>query len=166
MPVRVEVTGDGPCLRDDAGGADVAAVNGFLAHLAARAFSPATVRAYAYDLLNFVRFCAERGLSLGSVSPADVFAYLDWQGRPAGRAGGTVVRLAERRGTAPATINRRIAAVRGLFEYLVMTAGRTPLVWPAGTPPRAARPPGAGPAAFGRSAGARRAAAAGVARAG
>jgi len=124
MPVRVEVTGDGPCLRDDAGGADVAAVNGFLAHLAARAFSPATVRAYAYDLLNFVRFCAERGLSLGSVSPADVFAYLDWQGRPAGRAGGTVVRLAERRGTAPATMNRRIAAVRGLFEYLVMTGGR------------------------------------------
>jgi integrase/recombinase XerC len=120
MALRVCATEEGPRLADEADGAGAAAVNRFLGHLAARAFSPATVRAYAFDLLNFLRFCAERGLGLASVRPADVFAYLDWQARTAGRAGGTVVRLAERRGAAPATMNRRIAAVRGLFEYLVM----------------------------------------------
>jgi len=36
--------------------------NGFLAHLDARAFSPATVRAYGYDLVNFARFLIERKL--------------------------------------------------------------------------------------------------------
>ena len=29
--------------------------NAFLAHLESRAFSPATVRAYAFDLVNFAR---------------------------------------------------------------------------------------------------------------
>lgn len=57
-------------------------MNRFLAHLAARAFSPATIRAYAFDLLNFLRFCAGRRLVLAAVSPAEMFAYLEWQARP------------------------------------------------------------------------------------
>ncbi|WP_307568632.1 tyrosine-type recombinase/integrase [Streptosporangium lutulentum] len=98
-------------------------VNQFLAHLGARAFSPATVRAYAYDLLNFLRFLAERLSGLGDVVATDLFDYLAWQQRP-GASTGTVVRLAERRGAAPATMNRRIAAVRGLFEFAVTTGTR------------------------------------------
>ncbi len=39
--------------------------NGYLAHLGSRAFSPATVRAYTFDLLNFARFLAERGPGAG-----------------------------------------------------------------------------------------------------
>jgi site-specific recombinase XerD len=48
-------------------GPDGELVNGFLSHLVARAFSPATVRAYAYDLLNFLRFLTERGAGLRDV---------------------------------------------------------------------------------------------------
>jgi integrase/recombinase XerC len=59
--------------------------NRFLGHLGSRGFSPATVRVYAYDLLNFSRFLAERRLELADVVASDVFAWLDWQAkRPAG----------------------------------------------------------------------------------
>ena len=70
----------------------------------------------AFDLLNFGRFLIERQVALGDIVPTDLFDYLDWQSktRPARR--GNVVRLAERRGPSPATMNRRIAAVRGMFE--------------------------------------------------
>ena len=96
----------------------VGAANRFLAHLGTRGFATATVRAYAYDLLNFGRFCSEHGLELTQIVPADVFAWIDWQLTPPGRSG-TVVRLG-RRGAAPSTINRRTAAVRVLFEHQLM----------------------------------------------
>lgn len=120
---RVVLSGDGH--RVDGFGADGELVNQFLAHLGSRAFSPATVRAYAYDLLNFLRFLAGRGARLADVVPTDLFDYLDWQQRSAGTAGRRVVRLADRRGAAPSTVNRRVAAVRGLFEFAVMTGVRT-----------------------------------------
>jgi len=125
MPLHVCVTNDGPRLSGDGEAADVAAANRFLAHLNARAFSLATVRAYAFDLLNFLRFCAERRLALAGVRPGDLFGYLDWQARLPGGAGGTVVALTGRGRPSPATMNRRIAAVRGLFEHLVMVGDRT-----------------------------------------
>lgn len=105
------------------------AVNAFLAHLGVRAYSCATVRAYAYDLANFATFLTERGLGLEEVVPIDLFDYLDWQQRGGGRKrSGNVVALA-RSGPAPATVNRRISAVRGLFEHQVMcgTVGDNPV---------------------------------------
>lgn len=100
-------------------GGDVELVNRFLSHLGSRAFSPATVRAYAYDLVNFLRFLAERCARLQDVVATDLFDYLAWQQRPSPGTG-KVVRLDARRGVvAPATMNRRIAAVRGLFEFAV-----------------------------------------------
>src|SRR5690349_6410268 len=118
MQQRVISTSDGH--RVEGCGSDGELVNGFLSHLVARAFSPATIRAYAYDLHNFLRFLAERGAGLREVAATDLFDYLDWQQRP--RAGaGKVVRLASPRGAAPATVNRRIAAARGLFEFAVIT---------------------------------------------
>jgi integrase/recombinase XerC len=99
------------------------AANAFLAHLSARAFSPATIRAYAFDLVNFARFLMGQGLGLAAVSPVDVFAWVDWQG---GRQHGgteTVVTLRPRHASA-ATVNRRVAAVRAFFEYLVMAGAR------------------------------------------
>lgn len=122
MGLRVIGDGDEFVVGGEAAGqgVDVAVVNRFLAHLQGRNFARATRRAYAYDVLNFLRFLAERGLTLVEVRPADLFDYLDWQQRPKRASGSTVVRLAERRGSAPATLNRRIAAVRGLFEFMVI----------------------------------------------
>lgn len=118
--VRAVDAGSGHRLVGD--GDVVAAGNRFLDHLVVRGFSPATVRAYAFDLANFAGFLADRSLTLDAVMPTDLFDYLDWQrSGPGGRA---VVEL-RRRGPAPATMNRRIAAVRGLFEQLVMTGARS-----------------------------------------
>jgi site-specific recombinase XerD len=98
--------------------------NAFLGHLRARAFSPATVRAYAFDLLNLARFLTGQGLRLAMVTPVDVFAWVDWQGvrRDDAAGRGRVVPL--RRAAAASTVNRRVAAVRAFFEYLVMTGAR------------------------------------------
>ena len=125
MQLQVIPTDEGHRLRRTDGTtnvADVELVNEFLAHLVARCFSPATVRAYAYDLLNFLRFLVERHAGrcgghgsvrlprLAAAAPATV--------------GARVVRLAERRGAALASMNRRVAAVRGLFEYGVISGLR------------------------------------------
>ena len=48
-----------------------------------RATSAATRRAYAFDLLSFLRFCGETGLCLGSVVSTNVFDYLGWRQSPA-----------------------------------------------------------------------------------
>jgi site-specific recombinase XerD len=92
--------------------------NRFLGQLVVRAFSPATVRAYAFDLVNFDRFLVDSSLELADVAPTDVFGYLEWQSAPR-RVIGKVAALRSTR-PSPATMNRRVAAVRGLFEYLVM----------------------------------------------
>ncbi|MDQ3461870.1 MAG: tyrosine-type recombinase/integrase [Actinomycetota bacterium] len=111
--------------RIEGDGEDVELANRFLAHLATRSFSAATVRAYAFDSLSFLRFCAEHGLRLAEIVPTDIFDYLDWLGRPQVSVGLRVVPFASPRGVAPATANRRIAALRGLFEFAVLTGART-----------------------------------------
>ena len=58
------------------------------------------------------------------VVATDLFDYLDWQQRPVSTAGQPVVRLGTGRGAAPTTMNRRIAAMRGLFEFAMMTGAR------------------------------------------
>lgn len=73
---------------------DVELVNQFLEHLSVRNFAAATRRAYAFDLLSFLRFCSETGLTVGSVVPTDVFDYLGW--RPVSPAGQVVVALRAR----------------------------------------------------------------------
>ncbi len=95
--------------------AGVAEANAFLRHLAGRGFSPATVRAYAFDLLNFARFLGGRDRSVADVGPMDIFEWIDAQGvRRPGRAG-SVVAL-RRPGAAPSSVNRRVAAVRAFFS--------------------------------------------------
>jgi site-specific recombinase XerD len=125
VPMELRVIGDGEefvvggeAIRQRR---DIAVVNRFLAHLRDRNFALATRRAYAYDVLNFLRFLIERGIALVEVRPTDLFDYLDWQSEPKRTRGSNVVRLSARRGAAPATLNRRIAAVRGLFEFAVIT---------------------------------------------
>lgn len=122
MMVRVHLAGGEHRVGGEWDGADAA--NMFLAHLQARAFSPATIRAYAFDVVNLARFLSAQGISLAAVTPPDVFAWVDWQGTRRGGAGrsGKVVPL--RPQTAAATVNRRVAGVRAFFEYLVMTGVR------------------------------------------
>lgn len=122
MDLRV-VRGEG-AHRLDGDGPFTELANRYLAHLVVRGFSPGTVRGYAFDLLNFGRFLAERRATLSDVVPTDLFDYLDWQTQRAPAAEGKVVTLAARRGPAPATMNRRIAAVRGLFEYALIAGVR------------------------------------------
>jgi integrase/recombinase XerC len=71
--------------------------NRYLSHLGSRSFSPATVRGYAFDLLNFGRFLRERGATLADVVPTDLFDWLDWQAKQATKPPGHVVRLSDRR---------------------------------------------------------------------
>lgn len=104
---------------------DVGAANRFLAHLVARAFAAATVRAYAYDVLCFARFCVERDLGLGDVVACDLFDWIAWQSEGGRPRAGNVVAMTPHAGAAPATINRRVAAVRALFEHQVMVGART-----------------------------------------
>ena len=85
-------------------------------------------------MLNFLRFLAARNARLADVVATDLFDYLDWQQHPPGTAGQTVVRLGAARGAMPATMNRRIAAVRGLFEFAVMTGARADNPVPAARP--------------------------------
>jgi integrase/recombinase XerC len=96
MRQHVVLASDG--YRVEGCGADGELVNQFLAHLGSRAFSPATVRAYAYDLLNFLRFLAGRDARLAGVVATDLFDYLDWQQHPVSTAGQPVVRLGAARG--------------------------------------------------------------------
>ena len=103
MGQRVVLASDGH--RVEGCGADGELVNRFLAHLGSRAFSPATVRAYAYDLLNFLRFLAGRNARMADVVAMDLFDYLDWQQRPPSIEGQTVVRLGAARAAMPATMN-------------------------------------------------------------
>lgn len=113
------LAGEGPLLE---------AANRLLGHLEARRYSPATVRAYAFDLLNFNRFLEERDLTLDDVCATDLFDYLDWQSKVHRSRSDKVIPLA-RQGAAPATMNRRVASVRALFEHMVMvgTRGENPV---------------------------------------
>ena len=107
-------------------------------------FSPATVRAYAFDLLNFGRFLGEKKSTVVDGVPTDLFDYLDWQARPKRSREAKVVRLADRRGPAPATMNRRIAAVGVTFEYAVIAGLRDHNPVPAARRSTGLRPKGLG----------------------
>lgn len=121
------------------GGADAArfvVVDEFLAHLVDRNYSPKTVRAYGYDLLNFCRWlAAERigeelgngvtgGGPLGVVDTDVLLRYLRACRDAAvpGRPGPNVVAMSGRRVDryAPSTINRRLAAISSLFGFLAL----------------------------------------------
>ena len=96
--------------------------NDYLGYLADRRYSPASVRAYAFDLLHFVRWLAGEDIGLDAVGTDVLLRYLA-ANRSEQREGqhDNVISLASGRasGFAPATINRRLAAISGLFSVPV-----------------------------------------------
>lgn len=120
------------------------AANAFLGHLEARAFAPATIRAYAHDLLIFARFATERRLALADIVPTDVFDWIAWQ-RPPRSGSGTIVAFRARTGAAPASVNRRVAALRAFFEHQVLAGARASNPVPAPRRGAGLRPKARGP---------------------
>jgi integrase/recombinase XerD len=104
-------------------------VDEYLAHLADRNYSPKTLRAYGYDLLAFCRWLIGEELQLAGVSTEVLLRFLRAcrEAKVPGRPGPNVVRLSGRRMDryAATTINRRLAAISGLFAF---TAMRDPAV--------------------------------------
>ena len=99
-------------------------VNDFLGYLADRGYSPATVRSYAYDLLAFARWLAGEQLALDQVRVDVLLRFLTFCRTAAmpDQPGGNVIPIRSGRaaGYAPATVNRRMAAISGLFSFREM----------------------------------------------
>jgi integrase/recombinase XerD len=99
-------------------------VNEYLSYLSDRNYSPKTVRAYGFDLLAFCRWLRGEGVELAGVTTEVLLRFLRAcrEATIPGRPGPNVVTLSGRRidQYAAATINRRLAAISGLFTFVVM----------------------------------------------
>jgi len=106
------------------GAGDFGDVNDFLGYLADRGYSPGTVRSYAYDLLAFCRWLADEQLTLVQVRTDVLLRFLAFcrSAQLASQPGGNVISIRSGRATgyAPATVNRRMAAISGLFAFREM----------------------------------------------
>jgi site-specific recombinase XerD len=121
--LRVEERGGAWVLSGPAA-AGFALVNDYLDYLADRRYSPRTVRAYAFDLLVFCRWLLAEDVTLGAVRTETLLRYLaHWRTATfRGRPGGNVYSIRDGRNTgyAAATVNRRMAAISGVFEFRAM----------------------------------------------
>ncbi|MGB6580641.1 MAG: tyrosine-type recombinase/integrase, partial [Streptosporangiaceae bacterium] len=125
-----------------AGAADGELINGYLGYLADRGFSAHTVRAYAFDLLAFARWLDGEGIALAGVTTDVMLRFLAWcRAAPLpGRPGGNVYSIRDGRSTgyAAATVNRRMAAISGMFEFRAMRDPDKPSPVPKGAARRQA----------------------------
>lgn len=92
----------------------VGPAEGYLAYLSAIERSPTTVRAYAFSLKLWFEFLAGRDLAWDRVDVDAVAQFVAWLRAPADNVivfdAGSAVR-------SPATVNRHLAAVFGLYDY-------------------------------------------------
>ncbi len=120
VALRLEERGEGWVLVGEVA-ARFGLVNEYLGHLLDRNYSPATVRAYGYDLLGFCRWLTEKDLAPEAVTTNVLLDYLRAcrEATVPGRAGPNVVTMDGQRVDryAATTINRRLAAISGLFTF-------------------------------------------------
>ena len=139
----VVATGDGSepfQLVDVDGGVDVV-VQGFVRHLVACDYSPATVRSYLLSLLRWYRFLAAVGVGWDRAERRDVRDFVLWmrgadneqRRRTSGVAAGSTNPVTGKRalslGYAPATINHALSAVSVFYDYEALL-GAGPVVNP------------------------------------
>ncbi len=121
--LKVVVEGIGWALTGP-GAAEFSLANEYLSYLSDRRYSPRTVRSYAFDLLHFCRWLHADGTALDAVSTDTLLRFLAECRETAlpGQGGANVIELRSGRATgyAPTTVNRRIAAVSGLFTFRAM----------------------------------------------
>jgi site-specific recombinase XerD len=104
--LRVEQRDDGWTVAGQAGDPeDLRLCNDYLGYLADRNYAAGTRRSYAFDLLAFARWLSAHHLRLAAVDTDALLRFL-----ASCREGGL----------APATVNRRLAAVGGLFAFRAM----------------------------------------------
>ena len=105
------------------GAVGLALINDYLGYVADRGYSARTVRAYAFDLLHFARWLAGEGIVVAGVDTDVLLRYLA-ANRSERRDDQPANVIPLGRGTAsgfaPATINRRLAAISGLFAFRSM----------------------------------------------
>src|SRR5437763_6070381 len=90
------------------GSTDYPSIDAFLDARASGDGSRHTLASYRHDLVGFARWFAEHvpaepGFAPGAITPTDVREFRDW-----------LVRTANRK---PATVNRKLAALRAYFAY-------------------------------------------------
>jgi len=99
-------------------------VNDYLGCLVDRRYSPRTVRSYAFDLLHFCRWLFGEDIGLAAVTTDVLLRYLAAcrEAVLPTQHGGNVVDLRSGRavGYAPATVNRRMTSISGLFSFRAM----------------------------------------------
>lgn len=119
---RWSLAGSGP--------AGLELVNDYLGYLADRGYSPRTARAYAFDLLGFCRWLVDERLAVDEVTTDVLLRFLAFcrSASVSGRPGGNVYSIRDGRnaGYAATTINRRLAAISGLFSYRAMRDPQAP----------------------------------------
>jgi site-specific recombinase XerD len=121
--LRVERSGLGWRVVTDASSAGLELFNDYLGYLADRRYSPASVRAYAFDLLHFARWLGNENIRLDEVRTDTLLSYLAacrTARLPGQRDNVIPLRNGRAAGLAPATINRRLAAISGLFTFRCM----------------------------------------------
>lgn len=121
----------------DAGGFGL--VNDFLGYLADRRCSPATVRAYAFDLLVFCRWLIAEKVTLAEVTTDVLLRFLAFcrTALLAGQAENVFsIRDGRNVGYAATTVNRRLAAISGLFAFRSMRDPAAASPVPRGKPAR------------------------------
>ena len=143
IELRVERRDDGWVLAG-ADSDDVRLVNDFLGYLGDRHYAPGTRRGYAFDLLALLRWLAEQDRWLDQVDTEVLLRFLAAcrsASTPRGAASVEAIPAGgAREGLAAATVNRRLAAVSGLFAFRAMRDPNAPNPMPKGAAARRVAP--------------------------
>lgn len=126
---------DGAWLLDGPGSDDVRLVNDYLGYLADRHYAAGTLRGYAFDLLAFLRWLGGQDRRLDQVDTDTLLRFL-----AASRSITVSEGSSASAGLAPATVNRRLAAISGLFGFRSMRDPSMPNPIPRGPAARRVAP--------------------------